>query len=61
MPSVWRCSSNTSHVHEERFLKETPDVMRVVDFFHLHLRVNVAVVQEIDVGLLDLQQDKTTE
>lgn len=54
MPSVWWSIGNTSHVNEERLLKQAPNVVGVVNFLHFYFSVNVAVVKEIDVSLLDL-------
>lgn len=42
-----------SHVHEEVF-KQRPHVVAGVNLLHFNLCVNVAVVQEIDVGILHL-------
>ena len=42
------------HVYEKVF-KQGPHVVAGVDFFHLDLRVDVAVVQEIDVGVFHLK------
>ena len=47
----------TGHVHQE-VVEELPDVVRGVDLLHLHLRVHVAVVQEVDVGDLHLEQSE---
>ena len=45
---------HNGHVEEEGALKELPHVVRGVDLLHLHLRVDVAVGQEVDVGVLHL-------
>ena len=42
------------HVEEEGLLEEVPHVVAGVDLLHLHLGVDVAVGQEVDVGVLDL-------
>ena len=43
------------HVQQEGALKQLPHVVRGVDLFHFHFSDNVAMVQEIDVGVLDLE------
>lgn len=40
---------------DQEVLKEFPHVVGGVDLFHLHLRVNIAVVQEVDVSDLHLK------
>lgn len=54
MASVRWGGGNPSHVNKEGLLKQAPDVVGIVDFLHFHFCVNVAVVEEIDVSLLDL-------
>ena len=44
-------------IHQE-VLEELPHVVGGVDLLHLHLRVHVAVVQEVDVGDLHLEQSE---
>lgn len=39
----------------QEVLKELPHVVGGVDLLHLHLRVHVAVVEEVDVGDLHLK------
>jgi hypothetical protein len=45
---------DNGHVQKEGALKELPHVVRGVDLLHLHLRVDVAVGQEVHVGVLHL-------
>lgn len=40
---------------DQEVLKEFPHVVGGVDLFHLHLRVNIAVVQEVDISDLHLK------
>lgn len=39
----------------QKVLKEFPHVVGGVDFLHFDLSVNVAVVQEVDIGDLHLE------
>ena len=54
LPVVCRVGHDP-HVQEERALEQLPHVVGCVDLLHLHLRVDVAVGQEVDVGVLDLR------
>lgn len=56
--TIWvRCTLVTTHdAHvDEEVLEERPHVLAVVHLLHFHLRVHVAVVQEVDVRRLHLQ------
>ena len=48
---VW----DDGHVEEEAPLEQLPHVVRRVDLLHLHLGVDVAVSQEVDVSVFDLK------
>ena len=53
-----QCSTCTHHGHVyEEVLEEVPHVAGRVDLLHLHLRVDVAVIQEVDVPVLHLQHN----
>ena len=53
--AVVRGTGNQRHIDEETTLEQRPHVIRCVDLLHFHLRVDVAVVQKVDVYLLHLQ------
>lgn len=53
--SVLRCRCNSSHINDEGLFEQRPHVIWSVDFFHLHFRVNVAVIQKIYVRFFYLQ------
>ena len=46
-------STNHGHVNQEIF-KKIPHMRTAVDLLHLNLCINVAMIQEIDVGCLHL-------
>lgn len=46
--------SYSANVNQE-VLKEFPHVVGGVDLLHFHLSVDIAVVQEVDIGNLHLQ------
>ena len=49
-------TGNVSHPADvdQEVIKEFPHVVAGVDLLHLHLGVNIAVVQEVDVGYFHL-------
>ncbi len=50
----------TDHRHvDEEALKQCPHVVAGVDFLHLDFRVDVAVVEEVDVRVLHLENNIT--
>lgn len=51
---VVRCVRDDGHVEKEAPLEELPHVVRGIDLFHLDLGVDVAVGQEVDVGIFHL-------
>ena len=54
---VWRGGGVSHHGHvNKEVLKESPHVSAGVDLLHLHLCVHIAVVQEVDVGRLNLNK-----
>lgn len=51
-------STYPTNVHQE-VLKQLPHMVGSVNFLHLHLCVDIAVVQEVDVGNLHLFGEDT--
>lgn len=47
--------SYPGHINQE-VLKQSPDVIAGVNLLHLHLRVNIAVIQKVNVRVLYLRQ-----
>ena len=54
--AVVRGVGHYGHVEEEGALEELPHVVRGVDLLHLNLGVDVAVRQEVDIGVLHLHR-----
>lgn len=42
------------NIDQKGFLEKTPHMVRRVDLFHFHFRINVAVIEKIYVGLFHL-------
>lgn len=49
-------SRNESHVDDEWFFEQRPHVIRRINFFHLDFRVDVTVIEKIDVSLFHLNK-----
>lgn len=47
--------SYSADIHQE-VIKQLPHVITGVDLFHLHLRVHVAVIQEVHIRHLHLRE-----
>ncbi len=54
MLSVMGSVRNDAHVEKEGTLKKLPHVVRRIDLLHLDLGVDVAMGEEVYVGLLHL-------
>lgn len=52
--AVVRRRSHQCHIYEEVALEQRPNVARRVDLLHFDFRVDVAVVEKIDVNLFHL-------
>lgn len=48
------CFAHPTNVHQEVF-KQLPHVVRCINLLHFHFCVDIAVVQEVDIGNLYLQ------
>ena len=46
-------------VHEE-ILKQLPHVVACVNLLHLHLRIHIAVIQEVNVSDLNLKGERSS-
>lgn len=53
------CVTYPANVHQE-VLKQLPHVVGRINLLHLHLCVHIAMVQEVDIGDLDLLECRET-
>lgn len=58
---VRRHRDDFRHISQEASLKQRPHVIGGVDLFHFHLRVDVAMVEEVYVRFFHLQRSKCYE
>ena len=54
----WRGGGDKVHILNEALLKQLPHVIRGVDFFHLHFCINVAMSQEVHIGIFYLKEKR---